>query len=146
MNRENVLKSLKINFATSIFAALIAIAAFETGYLTKGVLALNLTANDVYYIEVAAIMLTMVIVPLAIKMFSRAMNKTAGLDSNAFIKLYYKKSLQRMFLLFISLIVDLFIYYGINYDGAMYCAIVSFGALVYSYPNSKVLDSYSNDN
>ena len=56
MNRENVLKSLKINFATAIFAALMAIAAFETGYITKGALAMLLTESDIYYIEVAGIM------------------------------------------------------------------------------------------
>ena len=144
MNRANVLKALKFNFATSIFATIIAIAAFETGYLTKGALATNLGEQDLYYIEVCAIMLTMAIIPLALKGFSRAMNKGASLDSNAFLKLYSKKSLTRMFLLFIALIVNIFIYYGVDYNGAMYCAIVSLGALLYSYPTGKVLDEYQN--
>ena len=38
-----------------------------------------------------------------------------------------------------------FIYYGIEYDGAMYCAIISFGALLYSYPTGKVFDRYRNN-
>ena len=146
MNRENILKSLKFNFATSIFALIIAVAAFETGYLTKGALAINLAEEDLYYIEVSAIMLTIAIIPFAIKGFSRAMKKGASLDNIAFLKLYSKKSLQRMFLLFISLVVNIFVYYGIEYDGAMYCAIISFGALLYSYPSGKVLDEYQNNN
>ena len=146
MNRDNVLKSLRFNFATSIFAAIIAIAAFETGYLTKGALAMNLTANDMYYIEVSAIMLTIAIIPFSLKGFSRAMKKGTGLETNAFLKLYGKWSLTRMFLLFIALVANIFVYYGIEYDGAMYCAILSFGALIYSYPTGKVIDEYRNGN
>ena len=146
MNRENVIKSLRFNFATSVFAAIIAIAAFETGYLTKGALAMSLGVEDIYYIEVSAIMLTMAIIPLAIKGFSRAMKKGANMDNYALLKLYSKKSLQRMFLLFIALVINIFIYYGVEYKGAMYCAILSFGALLYSYPTGKVLDEYTNNN
>lgn len=146
MNRENVLKSLKFNFATSVFAAIIAIAAFETGFLTKGALAMNLTTDDLYYIEVSTIMLTIAIIPFSLKWFSRAMSKGKELDGNAFLKLYSQKSLIRMFLLFITLVVNIFVYYGIEYDGAMYCAILSFGALIYSYPTGKVLDEYNKKN
>lgn len=145
MNKENVIKSLKFNFATSVFAALIAIAAFETGYLTKGVLALSLSEEDLYYVEVCTIILTIGIIPFAIKGFSRAMKKASNLDNIAFLKLYSKKSLQCMFLLFISLVINIFVYYGIDYDGAMYCAILSFGALLYNYPTGKALDEHNNN-
>ena len=144
MNRDNVLKGLKFNFATSIFAALIAVAAFETGYLTKGALTPFIDEESLYYIEVSAIMLTMAIIPFALKRFSRAMAKGTSLDNMAYLKLYNKKSLQRMFMLFIALVVNIFVYYGTEYDGAMYCAILSFGALLYSYPTGKVLDEYRN--
>ena len=146
MNKENVLKSLRFNFITSIFSAIIAIAAFETGYLTKGVLALNLSEQDIYYVEVSAIMITIALIPLALKGFSRAMKKAAGLDNITILKIYSKKSIQRMFLLFISLVVNIFVYYGIEYDSAMYCAIVSLGALIYSYPTEKVLNEYLDSN
>ena len=145
MNKENVIKSLRFNFATSVFAALIAIAAFETGYLTKGVLALSLSEEDLYYVEVCTIILTIGIIPFAIKGFSRAMKKASNLDNIAFLKLYSKKSLQCMFLLFISLVINIFVYYGIDYDGAMYCAILSFGALLYSYQTGKIFDEYNNN-
>ncbi len=142
MNKENVLKSLKFNFITSIFSAIIAIAAFETGYLTKGVLAMNLSEQDIYYVEVSAIMVTIAIIPFAIKGFSRSMKKAAGLDNITILKLYGKKSIQRMFLLFIALVVNIFVYYGIKYDGSLYCGIVSLGALIYSYPTENVLNEY----
>ena len=146
MNRENVLKSLKFNFATSIFATIIAIAAFETGYLTKGALAMNLTADDMYYIKVSTIMLTIAIIPFALKGFSRAMKKGNSLENSAFLKLYGKWSLIRIFMLFVALVINIFAYYGLEYNGAMYCAIISFGALIYSYPTGKVLDEYQNSN
>ena len=144
MNKENVLKSLRFNFATSIFATIIAIAAFETGYLTKGALAMNLTADDMYYIEVSTIMLTIAIIPFALKGFSRAMKKGSALENNAFLKLYGRWSLIRIFMLFIALVINIFVYYGLEYNGAMYCAIISFGALIYSYPTGKVLDEFLN--
>ena len=146
MNRENVLKSLKFNFATSIFALIIAVAAFETGYLTKGALAMNLTADDMYYIEVSTIMLTIAIIPFALKGFSRAMKKGNSLENSAFLKLYGKWSLIRIFTLFVALVINIFAYYGLEYNGAMYCAIISFGALIYSYPTGKFLDEYQNGN
>ena len=146
MNREHVLKSLKFNFATSVFALIIAIAAFETGFLAKGALAMDLAQEDLYYIEVSAIMLTIAIIPFALKGFSRAMKKGTDLDNISFLKLYSKKSLQRMFLLFIAVVINIFVYYGVEYKGAMYCAIISFGALLYSYPTGKVLDEYQNGN
>ncbi len=142
MNKDNVLKSLRFNFITSIFSVIIAIAAFETGYLAKGVLASNLNEQDKYYVEVSTIMVTIAIVPLALKWFSRSMNKASGLDNIAKLKLYSKKSIMRMFLLFIALIINIFVYYGVEYDGAMYCAIVSLGALIYSYPTEQVLNEY----
>ena len=145
MNRENVLKGLKFNFITSIFAAAIAIAAFETGYLTKGALTPFVGEEGLYYIEVTAVMLTMAIIPLALKLFSRATSKSTELNDTAYLKLYNRKSLQRMFLLFVSLVINIFVYYGIEYDGAMYCAILSFGALLYSYPTGKILDGYRNN-
>ena len=146
MDRDSVLKGLRFNFATSIFAALIAVAAFETGYLTKGALTPFIDEESIYYIEVSAIMLTMAIIPFTLKGFSRAMAKGAQLDNIAYLKLYNKKSLQRMFLLFIALVVNIFVYYGIEYDGAMYCAIISFGALLYSYPTGKVPDEDRSNN
>ena len=85
MNRDNVLKGLKFNFATSIFAAIIAIAAFETGYLTKGALTPFVDEEALYYIEVCAIMLTIAIIPFALKSFSRAMSKGAELDKGCIL-------------------------------------------------------------
>ena len=144
MNRENVIKPLRFNFITSVFAAIIAVAAFETGYLTKGALAMNLTEEDLYYVEVCTIMLTIAIIPFALKGFSRAMKKGKDLDKVALLNLYSRRSLLRIFLLFIALVINIFVYYGTEYDGAMYCAIISFGALLYSYPTGKVLDDIQN--
>lgn len=140
MERKKVLKALQINFATAILAAIIAAAAFETGYLTKGILLAYITETDLYYIQVAAIMLTIAIVPFALKIFSRAMSKGRALNDDEHLKLYNKKSLQRIFLLFIPLVINIFIYYGLDYDGSMYCALVSLGALIYSCPTGKTLD------
>ena len=145
MDRKSVLKSLQINFTTAVFAAIIAVAAFETGYITKGVMGLAFSDNDLYYFEMGTILLTMALVPIALKSFSRTMKRANSANSQEALKLYYKSSLLRIFLLFIPLVANIFIYYGTEYDGALYCGIVSLAALIYSYPSGRVLDEIGNN-
>lgn len=140
MDRKSVLKSLQINFTTAVFAAIIAIAAFETGYITKGMMRVAFNDNDLYYIEMGAVLLTMALLPIALKSFSRAMKRAGSANGQELLKRYYKSSLLRIFLLFIPLVANIFVYYGTEYDGALYCGIVSLGALIYSYPGGRVLD------
>lgn len=144
MNKDTIIKSLRINYFVSIAAALIVLLAFELGFIEKGTLATAISSTAIYMIEVTAIMLTVLLIPLAIKGFTNSMEKTKGIDEDEFLKLFTKKSLQRIFLLFIVIVMNEFVYYGIGYEGALYCGLLGLGSMIYSFPTKMVLEQLLN--
>lgn len=142
MSKKEILKSLRINHAFSLFAVALVIVAFETGLLVKGALAELMPVNGMYVLEVVVIMSTVLLVPYAIKGFSGALNKALGCSEEDFLKLFARKSLQRIFILFITLLLNTFVYYGVCYDGSLYCGLLSLCALLYSFPAKQVLEGY----
>lgn len=142
MNKENILKSLRINYAVAFIATLIIVVAFESGLLAKGLLA-NFVSSSIYYmLQVATIMLTVILIPLAIRGFTNSIAKVDGMDEASVLKLYCKKSLQRIFLLFIVIVINEFAYYGLGYDGALYCGLFGYGSMIYSYPTRMVMEQF----
>lgn len=146
MSKKEILKSLRINHAFSLFAVALVIVAFETGLLVKGALAALMPVNGMYVLEVVVIMSTVLLVPYAIKGFSGALNKAIGCSEEDFLKLFARKSLQRIFILFITLLMNTFVYYGVCYDGSLYCGLLSLCALLYSFPAKQVLEGYLEKN
>ena len=146
MSKKEILKSLRINHAFSLFAVALVIVAFETGLLVKGALAALMPVNGMYVLEVVVIMSTVLLVPYAIKGFSGALNKAIGCSEEDFLKLFARKSLQRIFILFITLLLNTFVYYGVCYDGSLYCGLLSLCALLYSFPAKQVLEGYLEKN
>lgn len=146
MSKKEILKSLRINHAFSLFAVALVIVAFETGLLVKGALAALMPVNGMYVLEVVVIMSTVLLVPYAIKGFSGALNKALGCSEEDFLKIFARKSLQRIFILFITLLLNTFVYYGVCYDGSLYCGLLSLCALLYSFPAKQVLEGYLEKN
>lgn len=146
MSKKDILKSLRINHAFSLFAVALVIVAFETGLLVKGALAALMPVNGMYVLEVVVIMSTVLLVPYAIKGFSGALNKALGCSEEDFLKLFARKSLQRIFILFVTLLLNTFVYYGVCYDGSLYCGLLSLCALLYSFPAKQVLEGYLEKN
>lgn len=146
MEKKEIIKSLRVNHLFSLFAAAIAIAAFEAGMVGKGILLAAVSGSAVYIIQVAVVMLTVVLVPLAIKGFTNSLLKSAGCSEEDYLKLFVKKSVQRIVLLFIALLLNIFVYYGVGYDGSLYCGILALGSLIYSFPTKQVLEGYLEKN
>ena len=146
MDKKNILKSLRINHIFSLFAAVLVIVMFETGLLAKGALASVVSSGAEYVIEVAVIMLTVLLVPLAIKGFSGALNKSLGCSEEEFLTLFAKKAFQRIAVLFVALLINEFVYYGLDYNGAFYCGLLALCSLLYSYPTQMVLQGYIEKN
>lgn len=146
MEKKEILKSLRINHLFSLFAAILVIVMFETGMLAKGALAAVVPSGGVYLIEVAAVMLTVLLVPLAIKGFTGTLVKRLGSSEDEFLKLFARKGFQRIALLFVALLVNEFVYYGLDYSGSFYCGLLALGSLIYSYPTRMVLEGYLEKN
>ncbi|MBO7302043.1 MAG: hypothetical protein J6U58_04970 [Bacteroidaceae bacterium] len=142
MNKENILKSLRINYTVAFVATLIIIAAFECGFIEKGALANIISSTMFYALQVVVIMLTVILIPIAIKGFTNSMTKVKDMDSDNALKLYCKKSLQRIFLLFIVIVINEFAYYGMGYEGSLYCGLFGFGSMIYSFPTKMVMEEF----
>lgn len=146
MDSKEILKSLRVNHIFSLFAAAIIIVAFEAGLLAKGALAAVLPSGGVYAVQVASVMLTVLLVPLAIKGFSGSLNKALGRSEDDFLRLFAKKAFQRIVLLFAVLLANEFVYYGLGYEGALYCGLLALCSLLYSFPTRMVLEGYLEKN
>ena len=146
MEKKSIIKSLRVNHLFSVFAAMIAVAAFELGLIKEGVLPNVLSSTSIYVVQVAVVMLTVLLVPFAIKGFTNSLNKNAGCKEEDYIRLFIKKSVQRIFTLFIVLLLNIFVYYGIGYEGSLYCGILALGSLIYSFPTMQVLEQYLDKN
>ena len=146
MDNKEILKSLRINYIFSILAAVMVIVVFETGVVAKDALGNLLSSTWTYILQVTAVMVTVLFIPLAIKGFTSSLSKALGCSDDEFRKLFAKKSIQRIFLIFIALLLNIFIYYGIGYNGSLYCGLFAFGALLYSYPTKMVLNDYLEQN
>ena len=146
MDDKEILKSLRINYIFSVLAALMVIVVFETGVVAKDALDSLHSSSWTYILQVTAVMVTVLFIPLAIKGFTSSLSKALGCSDDEFRKLFAKKSIQRIFLIFIALLLNIFIYYGIGYNGSLYCGLFAFGALLYSYPTRMVLNDYLEQN
>ena len=142
MGKNGIIKSLRINYIAAIVSALAVLLAFECGWLEKGALTNVLSSNEMYVVQVVIIMLTIMFIPLAIKGFTRSLEKAKNLSEDAFLVVFCKKSLQRIFLLFLVLVVNEFAYYGLGYDSALYCGLLGLGSMIYSFPTKMVLEQY----
>ena len=146
MEKKDIIKALRVNHIFSLLSAIIAIVVFETGILTEGALANAVSDTVVYVIQVSVVMATVLLVPLAIKGFTGSLNKKVGCSEEDYLKFFVKKSVQRIFILFIVLLLNIFVYYGVGYEGALYCGILALGSLIYSFPTLQVLNQYLEKN
>lgn len=140
MENKNTLKKIRTMWWMQATVVAIVIALFETGFITQGLFAP--TPATRYVINVAAIMLTMALIPLAIKGFSTMMRKAKKKKMPHFIDYYRTMSNARISILFTVVMINALLYYGMSNEGALYCGILGLAAAIYSYPTEEVLNIY----
>lgn len=136
---------MRINYIVAFIAALAVLLAFELGFVEKGALAKAISSTAMYVLQVVVIMLTVILIPLAMKSFTKSLEKAKKMSEDAFLVVFSKKSLQRIFLLFVVVVVNEFAYYGLDYEGALYCGLLGFGSMIYSFPTRMVLEQFLSD-
>ena len=142
MNKETVLRSLRINHVVAFAATLVIVAAFECGFVAKGVLAGLISSSAYYMLQVATVMLTVILVPMAIKSFTKAAGKCSGMSEGDALKLYTRMSMQRTVLVFLVIIINGFAYYGLGYEGSLYCGLFGYGSMIYAFPTKMVMEQF----
>ena len=118
-----------------------AITLFETGILPKN--CINLTPTMQYISEVAGIILTITLIPLAIKGFSAQMRRAAEQELPHFNEYFRSRCNARLSIIFAVTITNILLYYGTANNGALYCALFGIAATIYSYPTKETLSNYT---
>ena len=142
MQKEEVIKKARIAFMAQAAIATLLIVLFETGHIAGNIPGISPTTR--YIAEVAGIMLTIILIPLAIKGFSMQMTRAAKEKTSHFIEYYRAKSNARTTILFLVIMMNTALYYIMDNNSALYCGLLGIAAAIYSYPTQAALDSYCN--
>lgn len=143
MQKEEAIKKARIVFwAQATMAATLA-ALFQTGYIIKETL--NLAPTTRYITEVAGVMLTIMLIPLAIKAFTKQMQRAAKEKTNHFIEYYHNKCNARTTILFAVVMMNIALYYALDNNSSFYCTLLGIAAAIYSYPTRAIIDKYCNN-
>ena len=112
-------------------------ALFETGILTRGTIAADATTR--YFLDVAGVLLTIGLIPLALKRFSSATSAAKESDDATFAQTYCRESGIRLALLFAVTTTNIGLYYGTGNNGALYCALAGAALYIYSFPRKRTM-------
>lgn len=142
MNKEDALKKTRILFWVHTIVAAALVALFETGYKEKNII--DLIPVSLYIVETTGIMLTIILIPLAIKGFSMQVTRAAKNKIPNFIEYYYNKCNARTTILFAVVMMNIALYYTLKNSSFFYCGLLGIAAAIYSYPTKATLNSYCN--
>lgn len=139
MTREEAIRKTRILFWVQAACMACMAALFECGMLAKGSITLTPTAK--YMIDVTGVMLTIILIPLALKGFSTLIKREIERKNPNFIEFFHAKGTARLSILFAAVMVNIVLYYGTSNESALYCGILAGGAFIYSYPTMATLDN-----
>lgn len=144
MEKREALKKARITFWLQAVMTIGIITLFETGIIARNTI--NLTPTMQYASEVASALLTITLIPLAIKGFSTLMRRAAEKSTPHFNEYFYNKSNAQLSILFVVTIMNITLYYGNGNNSAFYCALLGMAATIYSYPTAGILDNRNQEN
>lgn len=137
MENKNVLFKQQCLFWILLFVVIITVILFETGVLyVNGVVG---NGQLGYFIDVIGILITIGLIPLALKKFSNSIDQAKKCNNDDFIRIYRRESEIRLALLFVVVMVNVGLYYGAANEGALYCALAGLAAFIYGYPRMQIM-------
>ena len=139
MTREETIRKTRILFWVQTACMACMATLFESGMLAKGSITPAPTAR--YIIDVAGVMLTITLIPLALKGFSTLIKREIERKNPHFIEFFHAKSTARLSILFAAIMMNIVLYYGTGNESALYCGILAVGAFIYSYPTMATLNN-----
>ena len=139
MRREEAIRKTRILFWVQAACMACMATLFESGMLAKGSITPAPTAR--YIIDVAGVMLTITLIPLALKGFSTLIKREIERKNPHFIEFFHAKSTARLSILFAAIMMNIVLYYGTGNESALYCGILAVGAFIYSYPTMATLNN-----
>lgn len=144
MQKEEAIKKTRTIFWAQAVVSVALVALLQTGFIDST--AITMAPTTLYAIEVASILLTICLIPLAIKGFSAQVSKAAKKKIPHFIEYYHSKCNARTSILFMVIMMNIALYYILGRNsGPLYCGLLGVAAAIYSYPTKGTLDNYLND-
>ena len=135
MTNKQILLRLRIEYIVYILLALLLVALYELQVFTKGTMEGHTTA--VYVLECIGVLLTVVLVPLALKSFHVALERIAEKEEQEHRRSYVKWNEIRLAMFVVVVLVNISIYYVASSTTCGYCAVIGAIASLFCLPPTK---------
>ena len=140
MTNKQILRRLRIEYLAFVLLAALLVVLQETHVLAEGVLVGNTTA--VYVSECAGILLTIALIPLALKSYHKALLRMAVMDDDeARRRSYVKWNEIRLAMFVVIVLLNTSIYYATLDNMCGYCAIMGLIASFFCWPTKDGVDA-----
>jgi len=136
MTNQQILRRLRLEFILYVLLAALLMVLYETHVFVEGSLVGN--ASGVYVAESAGILLTIVLVPVALKSFHNALVRMVYMDDDeARRRCYVKWSEVRLAMFVAVVLVNLSVYYMTVDNMCGYCALIGAIASLFCWPTKE---------
>lgn len=149
-NVEQLIKQLLLKLQISYYAflalPLIIILAGQLDLMSVGLYTTSETQNDAFVLQVTAVLTTLIIVPLSLKLFTlNTKNNLLRYTLDGVVHSYYIWSLVRLGMLELAVCLDIILYYlTLNNMGLLLSCIV-YMVMIYCYPSKERIEKFLND-
>lgn len=133
---ETIVRKLKLQYGLFWAIPILLIIAYETDLLPVGRYADN--PQMMYVLETVGILITVVCVPAALKLFSVVLKKRINeVHLNEALSKYVFWSGMRLAILEIAVMLNIIIYYLVFSNVGAFCALIALTASVFCLPGEK---------
>jgi len=141
---QKLLRILKIEIAVVWLIVVAAVVLGELDVIPNGWVAPK--SSEEFKLNIAVIVLTIVGIPLAIRLFT--LNTTRGLrrmNNDEALVSYHIWSVVRLGILCITAVSGVVVYYLATSVSAVFCALIALAVTVYCWPSEAKISSYLED-
>lgn len=138
---QKLLNALRVEIVIVWVMAVMAVVLGELDVIPNGLVLPH--SSEEFELNTVAIVLTVVGIPVAIKLFT--LNTTKGLrrmNYDEALKSYHVWSIVRLGILLIALVFSIGVYYIATSVSGAFCALIALLATVYCWPSGAKITSY----
>ncbi|MBR4433656.1 MAG: hypothetical protein IKS80_04005 [Bacteroidaceae bacterium] len=136
MTNQQILRRLRLEFVAYVLLAVLLVVLYETHVFAKGALVGDVSA--IYVAECAGILLAVVLTPVALKSFHKALVRMVYMDDDAARRRCYVKWNEIRLAMFVTVVlVNLSVYYMTADNMCGYCALIGAIASLFCWPTKE---------
>ena len=138
---QKLCRTLKIELGLAWLVATVAVVLGELNVIPNGVVQPH--SQDEFLFNTAAIVLTVVGIPLAMRLFT--LNTTKGLrrmNNEEALASYHVWSALRMGILTLTAVFCIVVYYMVAHVSGAFCALMALCVTLYCWPTAEKISSY----